>query len=590
MTDEELVKSTLAGDKDAFAELVRRHEGVAYGLAYHQLGNFADAEDVAQQAFVAAYLRLETLREPERFTAWLRSIVANECRMWQRRTRETVSFEDLTDIPSEDSPEGHAVRRELQKQVRQAIARLSPANRLAVTLYYLDGESCEEVASFLDVPVVTVKTRLHRARNQLRQEMADMVADTLQEQRRAGKVTETVRRRVPCRVVEPFEFILPLKPTDAVLVYTHDAVVHVQGGDSGELRVEGGKILFGATAGEARARSGQIVVEAKRRRNLWKHAPHDGERWAGTGGGNGQYHAYYSDSKQEWKAWMDRCKEDATLREVLSPLLSGEVVSVVAAGRRIDGLTVPYPLKGKVKDEFRTGFTSGRQGLAYGAAASVTLTVTVPPCANVILYQPMLATVEDVSANLLVLGWFGWLIARRVRGNIYGWNIVPAQVEHVTGDLQVNDDLDHRGVEWEENLVRRVGRIPSSRIRDLDGSTRIRCRNLSLDIAGVTGDLDVENEFGRTRLALDESWDKGHTAEIRSVAGSVTLDLTPTADDQLKVGVWTDCGALDRSRWSTPKGLYNTPQTIYLGTKPEHEGADVRIRTRSGDVRVVRKP
>src|SRR5436309_12572578 len=88
-SDQEIVAAVLGGDAAAFAELIERYRNVVYGLAYHQLRNFDDARDVAEEAFSAAYVHLRALREPARFGAWLRQLTLNESRMWRRRQRPT---------------------------------------------------------------------------------------------------------------------------------------------------------------------------------------------------------------------------------------------------------------------------------------------------------------------------------------------------------------------------------------------------------------------------------------------------------------------------------------------------------------------
>src|SRR5437016_950642 len=87
-TDADLVTRTRAGDITAFEALVRRYRGLVFGLAYHQLGRFEDAEDAAQEAMVEAYVKLGHLREPERFAGWLRRIVAGKAAEVARRRRE----------------------------------------------------------------------------------------------------------------------------------------------------------------------------------------------------------------------------------------------------------------------------------------------------------------------------------------------------------------------------------------------------------------------------------------------------------------------------------------------------------------------
>ena len=91
--DAALVKLALSGDTDAFSVLVRRYTGAAFGLAFHMLGDFEDARDIAQDAFIQAYANLSKLRSPEKFASWLHGIVANLSNKWlgkkKRRTELT---------------------------------------------------------------------------------------------------------------------------------------------------------------------------------------------------------------------------------------------------------------------------------------------------------------------------------------------------------------------------------------------------------------------------------------------------------------------------------------------------------------------
>jgi len=85
IADKTLVQQTLSGDKRAFGELVDRYKGVVFGLALNRLKDFEEAKDVAQEAFIEAYLKLETLRELAKFSNWLYTIAANLCRMRLRQ-------------------------------------------------------------------------------------------------------------------------------------------------------------------------------------------------------------------------------------------------------------------------------------------------------------------------------------------------------------------------------------------------------------------------------------------------------------------------------------------------------------------------
>ena len=192
LRDEILVQKALAGDKHAFGQLIEKYQNVVYGLAYHLVRNSTDAQDLSQEAFLQAYLKLSQLKQPAKFAHWLRRITANTCKMWLRRPKpELVSWEDLKgdelwvgETSSEDE--------EVKQAVSQAIDLLSEKNRLTITLYYIDGLTQREIGDFLGLSVGTIKSRLHEARKHLRKELTErgfaapvntMVKETLQSEK-----------------------------------------------------------------------------------------------------------------------------------------------------------------------------------------------------------------------------------------------------------------------------------------------------------------------------------------------------------------------------------------------------------------------
>ncbi len=182
--DAEAVRLVLAGDKDAFVVLLRRHHTSVLGLCTRILGSEGEGQDVAQEAALRAFLGLGTLQEPERFGAWLHSIAANLARLGLRRRRrgQLFSLESLGEAPAQhgtggshdrwladDTPGPEEVRlaRELHDEVLEAIRGLSIPNREAVVGYYLEGYSQAELAELLGVSVGTIKGRLHKSRKRL---------------------------------------------------------------------------------------------------------------------------------------------------------------------------------------------------------------------------------------------------------------------------------------------------------------------------------------------------------------------------------------------------------------------------------------
>lgn len=183
LDDAELVAQVLRGDPEAYTQLVERYRDAIYGLAYHYVGDFEEARDLAQETFIKAYLHLPQLREPGKFGPWLRQIAANECQMHLRKRRDEVSLEELAARNEEPGTDGEAERIALRLMVQKALSCLSDASHLTVTLFYVDGYSYAEIASFLEVPVTTVKSRLRNARARLHKEMMQMVEETLKRER-----------------------------------------------------------------------------------------------------------------------------------------------------------------------------------------------------------------------------------------------------------------------------------------------------------------------------------------------------------------------------------------------------------------------
>lgn len=178
--DGELVAEALAGGPDGFCPIVVRYQDAVFGVALARLGRFHDAEDVAQQVFTEAYQKLENLKDPARLGAWLRSITIHRCIDALRGRRHEVDLEVAEKEPARNpGPVADMERRELRDRVMAAVARLSRTQRETTTLFYINGYSIEEVAGIQEVPVGTVKRRLHDARKKLKKEMMTMVEETL---------------------------------------------------------------------------------------------------------------------------------------------------------------------------------------------------------------------------------------------------------------------------------------------------------------------------------------------------------------------------------------------------------------------------
>ncbi len=199
MNHDQLVRNAKAGDTGAFTELVRRYQAMAFGSAYARVGDFHLAEDLAQQAFVAAWRSLPTLKDPARFGGWLRRIVQFECaHLLRDRPAATQPLDDARRATASDDPVRSAERREGFDRALAAVNRLPQPEREVTILFYLHDHSQRQVANFLNQPVTTVNNRLRSARALLRQgDLLTMADDALNDHKLpesfATRVGEIVR-------------------------------------------------------------------------------------------------------------------------------------------------------------------------------------------------------------------------------------------------------------------------------------------------------------------------------------------------------------------------------------------------------------
>ena len=172
----ELVERARRGDLHAWETIVRTHQGIAFRTAYVMAGNAADAEEAAQDGFVKAYRALGRFRRGAPFRPWLLRIVANEARNRRRSAarRERLSLRAAAEARPGDavpSPEAALLSRESQGQLLAAVERLSDDHRDAIACRYLLDLSEDETAAALGIRRGTVKSRVSRALERLREEL-----------------------------------------------------------------------------------------------------------------------------------------------------------------------------------------------------------------------------------------------------------------------------------------------------------------------------------------------------------------------------------------------------------------------------------
>ncbi|MFO0940210.1 MAG: sigma-70 family RNA polymerase sigma factor [Pirellulales bacterium] len=173
-TDQEIIDAVLAGDEARFNELFDRYHRRLFGLLWHACGDRELAEDLGQEAFLRAFRKLNLYSGQAQFYTWLARIAMNLLSSYRRKRRlesevEREGFEMAIDSVGEfQSPDANAELSEMQQCVRQALAMLDEERRMVLILRDFEDMDYESIAKVLELPIGTVRSRIHRARLELK--------------------------------------------------------------------------------------------------------------------------------------------------------------------------------------------------------------------------------------------------------------------------------------------------------------------------------------------------------------------------------------------------------------------------------------
>jgi RNA polymerase sigma-70 factor (ECF subfamily) len=183
--DTRLIGECLRGDTESFAVLVRKYQDRLHNVVFRVVGNAEDARDLVQDVFVQAYRSLDRFHGDSAFFTWLYRIAVNAAISHKRRERVMVSYEAARDAtgfePAEDTsqtdPSGPLEQDDRVRQVRAALDSLPADYRAVLVLKEIDGQKYEAIAQILNCPIGTVRSRLHRARMELRDRLRHMMLE-----------------------------------------------------------------------------------------------------------------------------------------------------------------------------------------------------------------------------------------------------------------------------------------------------------------------------------------------------------------------------------------------------------------------------
>jgi RNA polymerase sigma-70 factor (ECF subfamily) len=171
-----LVTQTQAKNNTTFAELVRRYRKLVFAVCFEQTGSFVDSEELTQEVFLTAHRGLASLRETDKMAAWLQGIARNLSRVHRRRPAM-----DLVALADQEAVAGGATTAirslELQNLLHEALMGVTERSREVLALHYLGGYSYQEIGALCNLPLRTVRSRLHEARAQLKSRLLEIVGE-----------------------------------------------------------------------------------------------------------------------------------------------------------------------------------------------------------------------------------------------------------------------------------------------------------------------------------------------------------------------------------------------------------------------------
>ncbi|MCG9131246.1 RNA polymerase sigma factor [Candidatus Poribacteria bacterium] len=241
--DVQLIRKILSGDDAAFGNLVEKYQKSVHALIWRQVGDYHYAEDIMQDAFLQAYQKLSTLKNPNQFAGWLYVIANRLCIDWlrkqKRRQEQKLVMQSLEDTPAEEieaSSYTHYRSEQCETErtehchalVKKLLAKLPESERAVVTLFYLNEMSTKEISEFMGVSVNTITSRLQRARKRLQVDQAHSVQEVLDDVQLSENLKEDIVKQLES-IQSTFDSFMAQAKSDPtsgadILTEAHDQV------------------------------------------------------------------------------------------------------------------------------------------------------------------------------------------------------------------------------------------------------------------------------------------------------------------------------------------------------------------------------
>ncbi len=609
--DSQHVLRCLAGDRDAFGPLVQRYQNAAYAIALNYVRNRADAQDIVQNAFIIAYCKLVQLRDPALFGVWLRRIVVTSCKEWLRRQRSAQSYVyplDVAEWDLADAAEVEDLNQTRRADLWDAVDRLPEHYRSAVLMHYLSGLSYEEIATFLDVPVSTIRGRLQQSRVRLREALSPPEKEVIEMNR--IDVTKEVQE-VVCRIAtEPIQERIPLGDTDHIVLFCGiDADIEVREAEGEDVVLEGTKASIGLSEEAARASMEKIQILSDRVDSFLETGPHPGEVFTGTDRDKeGRVVGSRSGTRGMWE-WFTRgvwtTTTDPLSAANLYPFLKdhidglpekiqavlGRATRISILRERMEDIVLPsQAYTGDVRKVFMPNYTS--QDEVHGSVGYVHLVVGVPSSKTVTVIRGRSLRASGLRASLYLMAVQGAELSD-IEGDVYLFDSSFKSAKGIQGSLRQRF-YRYGGADWSDYRMKRWEKWEGE-IEDVKGEVDIDVGRAHIEATNLSGRVRIYNRYGTTRL-YQSRFDPDSRFRLESCSGEILLFLKEELISGVNVTASSLCGTVSFDPLKALGALNqrNDQYLMVMSTMTSSRGkssgnvleADIYLKTESGDVTI----
>lgn len=603
------IRLCLEGNADAFEPLVRRYQNAAFAVALGYLRDRADAEDVVQEAFVAAYCKLSQLKDPAVFSSWFHRIVVNRCKEWVRKSK--VGRQVRIDTDSGSSGDEYSLADQAHKRYIESlelwdeVEKLPAHYRNVVTLYYYTGFSQKEIAAFLDIPESTARGRLYQSRIRLRKALSPLEKETIAMSQ--IDVTEEVQD-VVCRIArEDFEETIDMGDVENIVLYcgvsTEVEIVRTEGE---QLLVKGSKIGLGYTEEEARHTLGGFAISLDTVDDFYKSGPHEGELFVGVDSTSGKNAAVTKRISDHWRRdlmnnWMlDEVCNGVRLVDLYPdlksnidafPPLPGKARESMSKSLRISVHTMEVrpihvpntAMTESIKEVFQAYWSDDSK--VFGPASYCHVSIEVPAGKNISVFRAKRVNAEGLDGSLMVYACHSCQIAD-IAKDVYLFNSMFSDI-HEVGGMFCQRMYEFGASSYLEGKIRNKD-VWEGKLSNVKGGVDIDVGRLVLDAQDLDGDISIYNRFGTTSLN-QSSRKSGTRCILRTVSGETTLALDKSLAKKVSLVMYTRCGVLKLGKAKDEMRIYSTyndGHRITAGTTYDTTQADYLILTESGTAEV----